>query len=571
MWWFITPDGRPFFSNGVNVLDIGTTRAKYRRSHPEYAAFRFYPNTESWADATLARLRRWNFNTIGGWSGYESLRRGAMPFTVVLELKHDTYAPWHDLFSEETERRFDETARRKVLPLKDDPQLLGYFTDNELGWWDDTLFEDYYKRPKSNATRRVLMRLLREHYRQDFALLRRDFDTGNAQSFDALDEGALLTLRPGGRGQEVIEEFVYLLAERYYKLAHDAIRRYDPNHLILGDRYLSWYVPAVVRAAGKYLDVISTNYAADWTDGNISRFYLNTLHRLAGKPILVTEYYMCATENRSGNRNSSAGFPVVRTQRERAGSFRNNLTALARLPFVVGAHWFQYYDEPTRGRSDGEDYNMGLVDINNQPYEELTAAARSLHPEAIHARPADINRTVRGPFVIPSASVKVEEGLRGWNKELSFVDPAANLDASLPFADLYACWDFKNLYLAVHTVDFAEPKLYAHGIIPETERMTWTLDLGNGRQPVEIRFGGSGKANVNSPAVGVREWTNSVRFTLLVKVPAALLGKEKLRTGDSLTLNARLTSHSRAETMDWKGELKFGVVGPTILGRRLMK
>jgi hypothetical protein len=31
-------------------------------------------------------------------------------------------------------------------------------------------------------------------------------------------------------------------------------------------------------------------------------------------------------------------------------------------PYVVGADWFQYYDEPTHGRADGENYNFGLVD-----------------------------------------------------------------------------------------------------------------------------------------------------------------------------------------------------------------
>ena len=30
---------------------------------------------------------------------------------------------------------------------------------------------------------------------------------------------------------------LFKLAERYYRVTHDAIRRYDPHHLILGDRY----------------------------------------------------------------------------------------------------------------------------------------------------------------------------------------------------------------------------------------------------------------------------------------------------------------------------------------------
>ena len=34
---------------------------------------------------------------------------------------------------------------------------------------------------------------------------------------------------------------------------------------------------------------------------------------------MVGEFYMTATENRSGNKNSSSGFPVVPTQRDRTG------------------------------------------------------------------------------------------------------------------------------------------------------------------------------------------------------------------------------------------------------------
>jgi hypothetical protein len=53
--------------------------------------------------------------------------------------------------------------------LKDDANLLGYFTDNELGWWDDALLSFFFKQPQSNATRQVLMRLLRRHYQEHFA------------------------------------------------------------------------------------------------------------------------------------------------------------------------------------------------------------------------------------------------------------------------------------------------------------------------------------------------------------------------------------------------------------------
>ena len=50
-----------------------------------------------------------------------------------------------------------------------------------------------------------------------------------------------------------------------------------------------------------------------------------------------------------------------------------------RLPYVVGADWFQYYDEPPHGRKlDGEDYNFGLVDIHDTPYKHVTDAFTAL-------------------------------------------------------------------------------------------------------------------------------------------------------------------------------------------------
>ena len=49
------------------------------------------------------------------------------------------------------------------------------------------------------------------------------------------------------------------------------------------------------------------------------------------------------------------------------------------MPAMVGAHWFQYMDEPATGRSDGENYNIGLVDVTDRPYEELVSGLKLTH------------------------------------------------------------------------------------------------------------------------------------------------------------------------------------------------
>jgi hypothetical protein len=560
IWWFKSPDGKPFYSLGVNVVDMGPSREAYNPSSPEYAAFLHYRSPEAWASTTLQRLRSWNFNTLGGWSSREA-PRDAMPYTLVLHLGGTARVPWSDIFGADVWQKFDEAARRQVAPLAKDKNLIGYFSDNELGWWDDTLLDYYLKQPSTNATRQVLMRLLREHYRNDFSQLLLDFEPSESKSFADLDHHSALTIKPGGHAMDVVDKFTFLVAERYYKLAHDAIRRYDSNHLILGDRYHGYVPRAVAQAAIPYVDVISTNYAADWTDGRSAEFYLSSLFRVTRKPILITEFYFSATENRSGNRNSSATFPVVATQKERARSFRRNMTELASLPFVVGAHWFQYYDEPTKGRSDGEDYNMGLVDIHDRPYEELTAAARALSAGKIHEQASLPEPAVKVVQQVPAANTAAERGLLHWNKARSFMASSASDPVDWRFADAYVCWSPLYLYLAVYAADFYEPLLYrggrAGGKIPETERATLVVGTEGTNQLLSVRFGGKDAATIEGPAVWLRERNSPTRNTVLLRVPASMFGKNKLRPGDSLVLSATLLSHSRAERMEWQKVLRL--------------
>jgi len=565
VWWLIAPDGKRFFSLGVNVVDQGLTREKYRPDRPGYAAFRYYPDETAWARETLARLRAWGFNTLGAWSDIDALKKAEeamLPYTVGLWLGSSAGVPWLDVFSAETERTFDREARRFILPRKDDPLLIGYFTDNELGWWSDTIFL-YHTQHPGTATYRALVKLLREHYGGDLARLRRDFHTGKLRRFDDLNQRAPLTLKPGGHGREVIEKFTFLIAQRYYRLAHDAIRRYDKNHLILGDRYISWYPPAVARAIRPYTDVVSTNYNADWTDGANARFHFETLHRLTGKPILITEFYFCAQENRSGNKNTGAGFPTVRTQRERAAGFRRNLTAYASLPCVVGAHWFQFYDEPTFGRDDGEDFNMGLVDIEDRPYEKLTAAMTALHQRipALHARSADsraekkpTDASTHAEVVLPPAPPNPETGLHTWDKTRGYVGSTAQL----PFADLYACWKTGALYLAVHAGGYVDEKLYAGGKMPESERPEWVLSLGRGRRPLRVRFGPGGPTRAQGSALSCRGWLRSTRSTALVALPPSAFGRKSFQAGDTLRLRAALTGPGRVRRMTWDKTLQMG-------------
>jgi hypothetical protein len=52
-------------------------------------------------------------------------------------------------------------------------------------------------------------------------------------------------------------------------------------------------------------------------------------------------------------------------------------------PAIVGAHWFQYADQPVSGRLlDGENSHVGLVGITDIPFAGFIKAARIANANA---------------------------------------------------------------------------------------------------------------------------------------------------------------------------------------------
>lgn len=559
VWQLVAPDGKPFFSRGVCCVTMGASREAYVAAKPGYAAWQQYDDPVSWADATLERLRAWGFTTIGGWSDVATLRRSQrmkMPFTPVLHLGATAGAPWFDMWDPKVIQRMDEVAREQILPVHDDPRLLGYYTDNEMGWWNAPLFQMTLEQPAASEQRRRLVKLLRDRYRRNWPALLRDFDPKGATTFAELDHAGVLYLRPGGHGVRAVRRFLALAADRYYELCRQVIRKYDRRALILGDRYQSFYYPEVARAAAHTVDAVSTNLNATWNDGTIARYYLDTLHALTGRPILIGEFYMTARENRSGNKNDSDGFPVVQTQRERAAGFRNTMETLLRLPYVVGADWFQYYDEPTFGRDDGENYNMGLVDIHDRPYQEITAAAASLdrtrHQEAAAAKRPDASQGVPRAPRDPLADLKPMQAMARWDRERGFVTPASRF----PVADLYLCWDRDAVYLGLHAMDVVEDTYYRDRRVPEEDRMEWRVRVSGAREPIRVRLGGGrvpAVARADVTVVSPDGTGTGVRNVAIMKLPAAVWHKSHLSASDTIAFAATLLTHGQAYHVEWAG------------------
>jgi hypothetical protein len=490
--WLITPCGERFYSVGINVLD-GEVPKRPVPGRVRYDWRRFYPSLDAWRDATLSRIESWGFNSAGAWSlSPEYLH---LPSVPNLELGRLARFHWFDPFDPATEEAVRALAVKLVEPYRRDPYRIGYFTDNEVGWWGGALFVFYSMKPAANFTKQRWVEMLRELYGEDWQRFTADFvPPAGVASWDALLHAEAMTkLRPGGNGVEAVRRWTGIVAERYYSVVERALRAADPEALIFGDRLPIYYDPVAVRAMARHVDVIAVNYNLDSPDGWVARYFFDGLRQLtAGKPVLVSEWFFAANENRTGNHNNGH-LMTVATQAERAQGAAAAAENFASVPEIVGTHWFQFADHPAGGRQDGEDYDFGLVDIANQPYEGLTQALG----DANRALPA-IHEAARAPAAatralhIPEAQIDLAaHTMASWPKPASLLPPLIPPAGEVPFGEAYLAWNRDGLALGTIGQDYYDLDLLAYSDrfpLSEAYRVELGIDAGAGPKRFTLYF-----------------------------------------------------------------------------------
>jgi len=387
IWWFVTPEGNAFISKGVNHVSFRADHApKLGYSPYQRTVQAKYGSQDAWAEAIVNRLRDWGFNTLGSWSSPSTFQCN-MPYTVNLNLATRAGADWlkgavGDFFAEDFEQKLEAACQQLCGPWSSDPWLLGYFSDNELRWGADwrgkrSLLEEYLSFPEKAAGRKAALSFL-EHRYSDIASFNRAWGT-NVTSWDELS-GSERTKRDAIRKDQAAWQEV--VSERYFAVCQKAIHKADPNHLILGCRFAGQAPAPVLRGLKDHVDVVSFNNYGQAAPVET----LQEIHRLTGRPIMLTEFSFKAMDSGLPN-TRGAGRPVP-TQKDRAEGFTRYVHGLIDLPFMVGFHWFEHADEPKEGRFDGENSNYGLVTIEDRPWELLTRSMTQVNMglEARHVK-----------------------------------------------------------------------------------------------------------------------------------------------------------------------------------------
>ena len=380
VWWFLSPQNRTEFLNGVTTVQPALRGRDPRGS--DYLSHDWdgrleEPSLSRWANLTVERVQSLGFKSLGAWCN-PALHQCPVPMTQDLNVWH--WVPYDArLFSPDWRSNAETAIRDQAAPLRENRNLIGYYIDNELNWDEDAVGPRVYfdQLPAEDPNRREVVRVIRDTW-PTVGAFNRDWNT-TFRDWSELERHPKLPVGAKS-GYEVLQDrWLTHFATAYFRITTDLIHKYDPNHLILGCRYRGWAPPEVPRGARGFTDAQSLNYYA--SDALLDADTFRTISEQSGQPLIISEYSFHALDGRSGNRNLSNFPALVPDQSARAAGYRQMTSRLARVPFVIGADWFQWMDEPGSGRlGDGEDANMGVVDVHDHPYESLTDAIRQTAP-----------------------------------------------------------------------------------------------------------------------------------------------------------------------------------------------
>ncbi len=320
-WWFIDPEGHYFLSSSINGIPGGFGGGGRGRGRGAGAA----TSAPAGPSLTNRRLDSWGMTTGGA-------GRPNIPFLRWNLPRETTFLGMPDVYAEGFAAAIDAAADAQCTPHKEDPLVLGYFLGNEPPWdgREPELCDMILKGPES-ATKTRLEAYLKE-----------------------------------GDNEKRRKAFIIGAFEHYVSTMVAAIKKYDPNHLTLGMRFGGKPSDELMHV-GRLFDVCSINVYEYEPTKQVERAY-----RLTGRPVMIGEFHIGVPENGLG-----AGLVQAENQAERGNAYQYFVEQAASLDGFLGAHWFTWRDEPVLGRMDGENYNIGFVDVTDRPYSELVEAAKT--------------------------------------------------------------------------------------------------------------------------------------------------------------------------------------------------
>lgn len=389
-WWLVDPVGCRYVNMGVAAtLPQGWPflSAATPATLSDPLTLKIFGTKENWAEQTAKLLWSHGFNgeSHNGLMQVPLTRKSQLPLPYIFRMtfmqsfgfatkmlekgKADAGYPKDciPVFHPDFES-FCEAYATNLLPVRQDPFLLGIQSDNELV---------------------CPMDLLDLHLALDPG--QADQRPGHGAALAWMQTHLGHTNLSGVTRRHRLQFIAYVFAQ-YYRVVQGAIRKVDPHHLYLGSRLwrsTQFDNPYFMRETAPYLDANSINYYWYWGP---NRDQMAAWYQWGGKPVLISEWYAKAQDTGLSNSLEFGAGWLVKTQGDRAKFYQHYTLQLLEEKSCIGWHWLKYRDDPNSRGSGRAGQNKGLVDENYNPYRELFNAAAEINENAYGLIPFFDNR-----------------------------------------------------------------------------------------------------------------------------------------------------------------------------------
>lgn len=289
--WLVGPDGKPFFAHGIT--HVGGIRGKV-----DFAKF------------SMA-CKELGFNAYG--YGCPPALKSDMPYieswnhlVPISTYRGDGSLRFVDVFDPAEQARLEKGVKMSCAIGRENPLLIGYcWTD--LGAW-----------PLENPTGKNWVHFIR------------------SLPEDAPGRKACAAFLSSWKGDDDTARdlaFLRLIAREYFRVVGGAQKKYDPDHLVFGDRFaFNTLVPEVLEEMLPYVDAIAIqpNFRAGFPKAQYDE-----IHALTGKPILLCDF---AIRFRDGDRNIR-GYKPEADSIAAGKAYADYLRAALETNYIIGSFW----------------------------------------------------------------------------------------------------------------------------------------------------------------------------------------------------------------------------------------
>ncbi|MEM9281490.1 MAG: hypothetical protein AAGA96_06680 [Verrucomicrobiota bacterium] len=409
-WWLVTPEGNAFLSFGINHFYLDLFRQPFSQKAWEQLLkiddlrdnTQFYPAIKQWLFQTCDD---YGFNTLGVHNSLHVTNKPQPQLPYLQPIKFVETPHWKndipdenfvDIFAPEFASHCDELAKEFAAPLKDDPYLLGYsmtdctlFTEEDLRERTDVIGgarrESRIGWPRRLRNfgadapgKQAYVETMRELYLDQVD----GFNTTYGTTFDSFDAlAAAVNWRPHtdlSNANETRDNVVFLQAcvDAYYRNTKEAIQRYDPNHLFVGDKLNANTdsLDTVLPVTSKYTDLLFYQMYARY---EVQKPGLDRWKRVADLPVMNGDSAFTMVSDTMPRPYGPVADTLAQRVEWTEEFFRN---AFAR-PEFVGWHYCGLVDATNLIPRKKDRQHSGLLDSFGKPYVELEKTLKACAEE----------------------------------------------------------------------------------------------------------------------------------------------------------------------------------------------